>query len=201
MMLMSTNARKAMVPDYPLDDALSSLRNNGLVLLPTDTLWSIGTDARDPVAVLRLLRLYQAVLSPQPVEILVDSLEMLKHYAPGLHPKLETLLVYHTHPLSMQLQHVQHLPVQLKEAGIPIVFRIVKAPYCQQLIGALGGPIASIFATFDGEQLPVHFGNINSDVITAADLVIGLDVPIENSGQPSVMIRMTPDDELEFLRE
>ena len=201
MMLMSTNVRKAMAPDYPIDDALSSLRNSGLVLFPTDTLWSIGTDATDPVSILRLLRLYQSVSTPHPVEILVDSLEMLKYYAPGLHPKLETLLLYHVHPLSIQVEYVQHLPVQLKEANVPIAFRLVKDTYCQQLIGALGSPVASIFATFDGDRLPAHFGNINSDVVTAADLVIGLDIPGKRAGQPSVMIRLAPDDELEFLRE
>ncbi|PHN02086.1 hypothetical protein CRP01_34205 [Flavilitoribacter nigricans DSM 23189 = NBRC 102662] len=201
MMLMSTNVRKSMVPDYPLEDALSSLRNSGLILFPTDTIWSIGTDAKDPVAILRLLRLYHLVESPQPVEILVDSLEMLKQYVPGLHPKLETLLLYHVQPLAIQVTNMDRLPVQLRDADVPVAFRLVQDNYCRQLIQAFGGPIASMFATFDGTRLPAHFGNINSDVVTSADLVVGLDVPAQKSGQPSVMIRLSPDDELEFLRE
>lgn len=201
MMLMSTNVSESMVPDYPLDDALSSLRTSGLVLFPTDTVWSIGADAEDPVAILRLLRLYQLVATPHPVEILVDSLEMLKRYVPTLHPKLETLLVYHVQPLAIQVQHPDRLPVQLREAQVPIAFRLVRDHYCRQLIRTFGHPIASIFATFDGSRLPAHFGSINSDVINAADLVVGLDMPAKKSAEPSVMIRLSPDDELEFLRE
>lgn len=201
MMLMSTNVRKSMVPDYPLDDALSSLRSSGLILFPTDTLWSIGADAKDPVAILRLLRLYHLVESPHPVEILVSSLEMLKQYVPGLHPKLETLLLYHVQPLAIQVSRVDLLPVQLREAEVPVAFRLVQDNYCRQLIESFGHPIASIFATFDGKRLPAHFGNINSDVVTATDLVVGLDVPAKKTGQPSVMIRLSADDELEFLRD
>ena len=201
MMLMSTNVRKSMVPDYPLNDALSSLRNSGLILFPTDTIWSIGTDARDPVAILRLLRLYHLVESPHPMEILVDSLEMLKQYVPALHPKLETLLLYHVQPLAIQVSRVDQLPIQLREAEVPIAFRLVQDNYCRQLIREFNSPIASIFATFDGNRLPAHFGNINSDVVTSADLVVGLDIPAQKSGQPSVMIRLSPDDELEFLRD
>lgn len=190
-----------MVPDYPLNDALSSLRNSGLILFPTDTIWSIGTDARDPVAILRLLRLYHLVESPHPMEILVDSLEMLKQYVPALHPKLETLLLYHVQPLAIQVSRVDQLPIQLREAEVPIAFRLVQDNYCRQLIREFNSPIASIFATFDGNRLPAHFGNINSDVVTSADLVVGLDIPAQKSGQPSVMIRLSPDDELEFLRD
>lgn len=190
-----------MVPDYPLDDALSSLRNSGLVLFPTDTLWSIGADATDPVAILRLLRLYQAVAAPHPLEILVDSLDRLKHYVPGLHPKLETLLLYHVQPLAIQVDRMAHLPVQLGQAEVSIAFRLVRDPLCRQMIQDLGNPIASMFASFDGNKLPTHFGNINSDVVSAADLVIGLNRPARKSGQVSVMIRLTKDDELEFLRD
>jgi L-threonylcarbamoyladenylate synthase len=190
-----------MVPDYPLDEALATLRNSGLVLFPTDTLWSIGTDATDPVGVLRLLRLYQLVRMPEPIEILVDDLAMLKHYVPRLHPKLETLLLYHAQPLTIQVEQTRHLPVQLTESPFQVAFRLVRDAYTQQLIGELGKPIASMFATFDGERLPRHFGNINSDVVSAADMVTGLNISSASPAQPSVMIRLSEDDELLFVRE
>lgn len=201
MMLMSTNASKCMVADYPIDDALSTLRNSGLVLFPTDTIWSIGADATDPVAALRLLRLYQSAVAPQPIEILVDSLEMLKYYVPKLHPKLETLLLYHVQPLTIQVEAVAHLPLQLTAAQIPIAFRLVQDEYSRHFIRALGNPIASMFATFDGNRLPRHFGGINSDVVSAADLVVGLDLQNRRPGQAAVMVRLLEDDELEFLRD
>lgn len=200
-MLMSTNVSKSMVADDPLDEALVTLRNSGLVLFPTDTLWSIGAEATDPVAVLRLLRLHQIAVRPQPIEILVNSLEMLKYYVPRLHPKLETLLLYHVQPLSIQVEGTEHLPPQLTGAGASIAFRLVQDAYSRGFIRALGAPIASMFATFDGVRMPVHFGSINSDVVSAADLVIGLELQSRMAGQPSVMVRLTVEDELEFLRE
>ena len=190
-----------MVQDYPLHDTLSVLRNSGLVVFPTDTLWSIGADASDPVGVLRLLRLFNQAANPQPLEILVDSLDMLKHYVHRLHPRLETLLLYHTQPLTIQVDRIQNLPIQLTEEQQLVAFRLVQDEYSRQLIGALGKPIVSMFATFNGHHLPSHFGSINSDVFSATDLVVGMDISSRIPGKASVMVRLSDDDELEFLRE
>ena len=40
-----------MVHNYDLDSALETLRQGGLLLYPTDTVWSIGCDATNPRAI------------------------------------------------------------------------------------------------------------------------------------------------------
>lgn len=200
-MLTTTNAERSVVHNYPLEAVLSTLHSSGLILFPTDTLWSIGSDAIDPVAVHRLLRLYRRVTQPQPLEVLVNSIDMLKNHLPDLHPRIETLLAYHRQPLSVVADRVHGLPAPLSYPATMPAFRLVRDHYSLSLIHQLGRPLLSMFASFDGSSLPAHFGAITSDVLTSVDQVVGLQTPESRSTRPSVMVRITPDDHLEFLRE
>lgn len=200
-MLTSTNTHTSANSQYQLDELLATLHNSGLILLPTDTVWSIGSDATDPVAVHRLLRLYRSVRSPQPLEILVDSIGMLKQYVQGLHPRLETLLAYHRRPLSVMVNAWHSLPEPILPHGHALVFRLIRDDYCRQMIDQLGHPLLTMFASFEGDKLPSHFGAICSSVLTAVDQVAGLDLLHEDQGEASVIVRMTAEDTLEFMRE
>ena len=92
--MTATLAPAFMIQRYDLEGAASVLENEGLLLLPTDALWCIACLADDPVALERLRRI-QRYQQGQQMEILFSSLDMLKRYAPQLHPRLETLLAYH----------------------------------------------------------------------------------------------------------
>ena len=87
-----TNEVKSMVTYQEIEGAVRALENGGIILYPTDTIWSIGCDATDPVGVERVCRL-KGSKSTKGFELLVDSVQMLKEYIEHLHPKIETLLV------------------------------------------------------------------------------------------------------------
>lgn len=194
-----TKQGTVMVQHYELDETLSALQNSGLLLFPTDTLWSIGCLATDVVAVLRLLRM-KAQAPGFDLEILVDSVDMLKEYVDHLHPRLETLMAYHVRPLTVVLEGPRRLPEQLLGPGRVAAFRVVRDDYCRQLIGRLGRPLAASFATLNG-QAPIHFGTVSSDILQSVDHVVKYHQQEKTAGEPSVMVRLSECDELEFVRE
>ncbi len=196
MWTMFTN-ETSMVQHYDLAGAVATLENSGVILFPTDTLWSIGCDVSDPVALKRLLRFRPSAS----LEILVNSVDMLKEYVAHVHPRIETLLVYHVRPLTILFDKVRQLPVDVLVNGRSAAFRVVQDEYCRDLIGALGRPIASIYAWREGSTLPSHFGAVSSDVIEAVDYVTKFRQGEKAHGEPSVMVRLTRKDEFEFLRE
>lgn len=200
MLMTSTNAPGMMIQGYDLKSALSALLNEGLLLIPTDTLWCIACDATDPVALERLRRLRPPTPN-EPIELLFNNLERLNAYVDRLHPRLEVLLAYHSRPLTVLAQGSRRLPrtALLPDGGVAI--RLSQDLYCQQLIEALDAPLATIPAHPTNTQLPTHFGRIRSDFITAVDYVARHRQLEKHAGTHSVMVRLDEMDELEFLRE
>ncbi|MCB0571964.1 MAG: Sua5/YciO/YrdC/YwlC family protein [Phaeodactylibacter sp.] len=195
-----TNERATMVQNYDLDNALAVLHQGGLILYPTDTVWSIGCDATQPVAVSRLLQLKRAD-SASGMEILVNSLEMLRQYVGHLHPRIETLLLYHVRPLTVRYEKGRNLPGILLDTDGSVSIRLVQDAYCAGLIENLGRPLVATPADLRKGYFPINFGAISSDVIERVDYVARHRRSDKSPAQPSVMVQLSLKDELEFLRD
>lgn len=202
--MTATQAAGYMIQRYDLEDAASVLENEGLVLLPTDALWSVACVADDPIALERIKR----IIPPnkdQPYEVLFNSLEMLKKYTPRLHPRLETLLIYHTRPLSIVTDISQQLKHPLLEQNGKMAARVVQDNYCRSLIRILDKPLVVTSAHFPHSPYPSHFGRVRSDIIEGVDYVSKYRIKYsrlnKNSDQPTALVRLNGQKELEFLRE
>lgn len=199
MMTTFTN-ESFMVQNYDLSQALDALQQGGLVLYPTDTIWSIGCDATNEVAISNLRQLNNLSTS-HPIEILFSSIEMIKAYVDHLHPRFETLLVYHVQPLTILIDCPRRLPASLFANDGSIAIRLVQDVYCQQLINALGFPIVAACAGNPERLLPASFGAVSSDLIQGVDYVVKHRQMDKVPGQLSVMVKLSEQDELIFLRE
>ncbi len=199
-MTTSTKETADMVEKYDLAKILSHLQDSGLVLLPTDTVWSIACDASDLLAIHRLKRL-KGEHHPYELELLVSSIDMLKQYTAHLHPRLETLLFYHTRPLTIVMKPTGRLPESISDQEGTLAIRLVKDVYCRSIIDALGFPLLISSANSHGHPAPPNFGSIRSDVIEGVDYVARYGRKERADGRLAVMVRLTDKDELLFLRE
>lgn len=203
--MTATQAASYMIQRYDLEDAASILKNEGLVLLPTDTLWSVACLADDPVAIERMRR----IIPPskvQPYEVLFNSLDMLKAYSPRLHPRLETLLIYHSRPLSIITEAAENLnhPLVTTARG-QMMARIANDSYCRNLIRILKKPLLITSAYFPQSPYPSHFGKVRSDIIEGVDYVAKYRIKYSrlniNQEKPTVLVKINAQREFEFLRE
>ncbi len=200
---MTTSTHNASWFTHPsdLEGSLQCLENGGIILFPTDTLWSLGCDAQDPVAVRRLLRLVRATDASHS-EILTHSLDGMKGLVAHLHPRLETLLYFHQRPLTVLVDHTRRLPAEVLRPSGQVAIRIVQDAFCRQLLQAFGRPIFSNYAAPAGRPYPTSFGNISSEIIQGCNHVVRYRQTERSPGEPSVMVRLSEDtEELEFLRE
>ena len=200
LMTTSANERTFMVQNYNLEGALAVLTQGGLMLHPTDTIWSIGCDATNAKAIENLLQLKRPEQATK-LEVLVDSVEMLRNYVKHLHPRIETLLVYHLRPLTIIFDQVKHLPESIKENDLSVAFRVVQDDYCRKLIAAFGKPLVASYACVGCKDYPANFGAVSSEIIQGVDFVTRHRQHEKIIGKPSVMVRLTEEDELEFLRD
>ncbi|MCB0706907.1 MAG: threonylcarbamoyl-AMP synthase [Saprospiraceae bacterium] len=190
----------SMVDYYDLKKAIDVLENDGLILYPTDTNWSIGCDASSEVAVTRAYHLKNRPYE-LPMTVLVDSIEMLRDYVEHLHPRIETLLSFHLRPLTIVYDKATSLPERLTAADGSIAIRIPQDDFCRELIQRFGRPIVASSANIEGASRPQHFGEISSEIIQGVDLVMPYRRADRSIGEPSVVARLSDKAELIFIRE
>lgn len=195
-----TKEKIRMVQEYDIKGALKVLDDGGVILYPTDTIWSIGCDATNPQAIEKVYDIKKKTTTKS-FEILVDSLEMLKNYVEHLHPKLETLLMYHMRPLTIVFDEARNLPDTAIAPDGSVAIRVVQDAFCRALIAEFGKPLLASFASVGDMTFPTSFGSISSEIIEGVDFVVKYRQNEKASSEPSVMVKLTDQDELVFLRE
>ena len=199
-MLTFTNQRTCMVQNYLLEPIINMLENGGLILFPTDTIWGIGCDATNQAAVARLRQLRQ--MPPEhPLTLLAPNIELVKEYVLVVHPRVETLLLLHTRPLTIVYDQARNLPPEAAANDGSIAFRIPRDNFCLELLEEFGRPIVAAAACVGTSQHPRHFGEISSDIIQGCDFVVKYRQMDKEMAEPSVIARINEDEELVFLRE
>ncbi|WP_116105432.1 Sua5/YciO/YrdC/YwlC family protein [Lewinella sp. IMCC34191] len=178
--------------------ALSTVKSGGMVLLPTANLWQMVVDAKRPSAVNQLLQICPANRRNQPEMIFADR-ETLVSWFPHIHPKLDTLFVYHGRALTVRLRASAQVPISLIDKNDEVNVRLAMDSFCYRLCEDLEGPVVASFAMGVGQQnLPTRFGQINSDVLRRADFTVMRRQKETLASRPAVRVRMDGD-ELQFL--
>ncbi len=175
------------------------LINAGIILFPTDTVWSIGCDASNPTAIERIYKLKQKNRK-HPLILLVDSVAMLKKYVMQIHPRIETLMHYHTRPLTIIYDQPQNLSPNILGPNSTIAIRVINDPYCQHLISTLGKPLVATSANITEQTVPKNFGEVSSQIIQGVDYVAKYRRQEKTLGAPSVIVKYDKDGELSFIR-
>lgn len=197
---MDKNSAEQMMAFDEIEGARKVLTSGGLALLPTDTVWCLGCSIFDQKSYDRMLLLKDR-LSPFGPEIVVDSLKRLKAYIPGLHPKLETLLIYHTRPLTILFPQKHGFPAFVNGSASGIAVRVATDPFCKALIQAIDAPIITSFASSDDNDYPKSFGMISSSILKSVDYVARYQQKEKVQHMPAVVIQLSDKEEVIFLRE
>lgn len=183
-----------------LEEVLAVLANDGLILYPTDTIWGIGCDACNPTAIERIYNLKKRDRS-KPFVLLVDSVEMLKNYIEQVPPRIETLLSFHTRPLTVIYDKGFNLPANAMAKTGSVAIRIVQDDFCKQLIHNFNRPLIATSANISNAPFPSTFGEISSEVIQGVDYVFQHRRDDKTQYEPSVIVKYNEKGDLVFIRE
>ena len=190
-----------MFENEKFQEILNVLRQGNVILYPTDTIWGIGCDATNAVAVDKISTIKARPLGKGYV-ILVDSIEMLKKYVGVIHPRVETLLSYHTRPVTIIYDESFGLASNVPAPDGSVAVRIVQDAFCRELIKQFGKPIVKSAAKITGQKYPTHYGEISSDILEKVDMVVRYKQDTKEKGEPSVIARFNLEyEELDFIRE
>lgn len=182
-----------------LHSAAEILTDQGIILYPTDTIWGIGCDATQSSAVERIFKLKERPTS-KPFVLLVADQKMAEEYVGAIHPRLDRLMQYHERPLTVVYPICRQLPSISHSQDGSVAVRIVKDEFCRQLIRKVGRPLVATSANVSDQPFPKHFGEISSTILSGVDYVVPYRQQEEEQGEPSVMVTLSPKDDLVFLR-
>ncbi len=184
---------------YEVEKVVEVIKEGGIVLYPTDTIWGIGCDATNPTAVEQIYNLKKRPKEKSFI-LLVDSVDMLKNYVEQIHPRIETLLDYHQRPLTIIYDQPKNLPQEVIHNSGTIGIRLTHDPFCKQIIQQLGRPIVSTSANLSGQTFSGHFGGVSSEIIIGVDYVVRHRQKEKQVAPPSVIMRMSDEEELILIR-
>lgn len=189
-----------MIDDNYLNQAISTLTAGGTILFPTDTIWGIGCDATNEEAVKKIYKIKNRP-EGKPLILLASSISMVKTYVKSIHPKIETLLLYHARPLTVIYDNARNLPEILLPKDKSIGIRIPQDEFCRKLIEKYNKPLVSTSANISDQPYPNSFGEIQSNILKNVDHIVALRQNEKSKSKPSVIIKLDQKGELEFLRE
>ncbi|MBS1531876.1 MAG: threonylcarbamoyl-AMP synthase [Bacteroidetes bacterium] len=179
--------------------ALKVVKEGGIILYPTDTIWGIGCDATNTDAVKKIFKLKQRDEAKSMI-ILLDTENKLESYVREVPAIAYDLMEYAENPLTLVMPGARNIsPALISEDG-SVGIRVAKHEFCQQLIQRLRKPLVSTSANISGKPSPQNFGQIDQEIIDEVDYVVDLEQHNMELKRPSTIMRLQPDGRFEFLR-
>ncbi|WP_316813173.1 L-threonylcarbamoyladenylate synthase [Pedobacter heparinus] len=182
-----------------IEKALAVLKNGGVILYPTDTVWGLGCDATNDLAVAKINTI-KGRAEDKSFIILLDTDSKIQSYVTEVSDVAYDLIAYAENPLTLVFPGARNLAKNVINADGSIGIRIPKHDFCQQLIQRFRKPITSTSANISGAPTPLFFDEINEAIKDAADYVVDWEQELKISKKPSTIMKLAPGGQFSFIR-
>lgn len=183
-----------------IDKTIQVLKQGGVILYPTDTVWGLGCDAQNSKAVDRIYKIKKRNEEKSLITLLADFNSLYKYVSKV--PEITIDLISSIeNPVTVIYDNAYNLPKNIAAPDGTIAIRVVREGFCKDLIEAFGGPIISSSANISGEPTPLVYNKISSAVIEQADYSVKLFRDQFNQGKASTIIRLYENGTYKVIRE
>ena len=121
-----------MTQKEDIQNAVNVMRQGGVILYPTDTVWGIGCDATNEEAVAKVFKIKQRDDSKALI-CLVDSDVRLERYVRNVPEVAWQVMEYATKPTTVILDNAVNLAPNLIAEDGSIAMRITREPFSKEL--------------------------------------------------------------------
>lgn len=180
--------------------ALETLRSGGVILYPTDTIWGLGCDATNPVAVEKIFKIKSRAQSKSLI-ILADSLAMVERYVREIPEIAFELTAVTDTPLTIIYPEGKNLAPGICNEDGSVAIRICKDSFCMDLISRFRKPIVATSANFSGNPAPEYYSQIDKDVINAAEYVVKYRQEESRKSTASSIIKLNANGTIKIIRK
>lgn len=198
-----------------ISEALAVLRDGGLILYPTDTVWGIGCDATNSAAVAKVFALKKRPDSKSLV-LLASDLDMVARYIKVIPPIAVDLVEVNDRPMTLvypgaicgrkpadgeEARAERHLLAwnTVAEDG-SVGIRIPMMDFCRDLVARLARPLVSTSANLSGEPSPHVFAEVSQEIRDGVDYVVEPYLEKGATGLASQIIKVEVDGRVTIIR-
>jgi L-threonylcarbamoyladenylate synthase len=183
-----------------VNKALEILKNGGLILYPTDTIWGIGCDATNADAVEKVFKL-KGRSEEKSLIVLLENDNKLQSYVREVPEIAYDLIEYAENPLTIIYSGAKNLATNAIAKDGSIGIRVVKHDFCEQLIQRFKKPIISTSANVSGEASPANFSEISDIIRQGVDYVVDWEQDNMAKKKASTIMKLEPGGLFSFIRK
>src|SRR6185436_4389275 len=154
-----------------IEKCLEVLRNGGLILYPTDTIWGIGCDATNEKAVEKVYQLKKRSDEKAMIVLVAEERDVMQHVAaPDL--SLFDYLTTTAKPTTVIYDGALGFADNLVGHDGTIAIRICQDEFCKHLLKRFRKPIVSTSANISGAPAPKNFNSISEEIKNGVDHIV-----------------------------
>jgi len=183
---------KAEPPSYSPDSitqAARILREGGVAVFPTETVYGVGADVRCDEAVGRVYVIKSREASRPLMLHCASPVQMLEYVAEV--PKWAQPLMsrFWPGPLALIFKSTDRIPSVVTGGMKTVGIRMVEHPVARDLLEELGAPLAGTSANLHGEPATSSFASVSAALLRSVD--VALDAGLCGKDVPSTVLDVT----------
>ena len=188
-----------MTQEEDIKKAVEVLKDGGVILYPTDTVWGIGCDATNAEAVAKVYAIKKRDDSKALI-CLVDSDARLQRYVRQVPNIAWDLIDAAVKPTTIILDGAVNLAPNLIADDGSIALRITNEPFSHQLCYRFQKAIVSTSANISGEPAAQNYQDISQELLDSVDYVCFSRRNEHKPHTPSSIIKLGPTGEVTIIR-
>ena len=179
-------------------NAFEVIKNGGIILYPTDTVWGIGCDASNPEAVKKIYALKQREESKSMI-VLMNSDRMMHTVFSQIPEVAWQIMDLSEKPTTLILDNPRNVAPNLIAEDKTLGVRLVTEPFCYKLMERMKKPLVSTSANISGMPTPNSFKEINHVILDGVDYIVNLHHE-KIAAKPSTIIKLGNDLQVKVIR-
>lgn len=178
--------------------AYEAIKNGGIILYPTDTVWGIGCDATNPKAVKKIYELKQREETKSMI-VLMNGERMMYNVFKEIPDVAWQIIDLSEKPTTLILDNPRNVAPNLIAEDKTLGVRLVKEPFCYKLMERMKKPLVSTSANISGMPTPNSFKEIDHHILDGVDYIVNLHHD-KIAAKPSTIIKLGNNLQVKVIR-
>lgn len=191
--------QKTKKMEQDIERCIEVLKQGGLILYPTDTIWGIGCDATNSEAVRKVYELKHRA-DNKALIVLLDSENSLYHHVVDVPEMALELLDVAVRPLTIIYEGAYNVAPELLGENESVGIRIPHDKFAHELCRRFRRPIVSTSANVSGEPSPGNFQEISKQIIDGVDYAVNYRRDDRQRAEASNVILLRADGTFKIIR-